>query len=109
MPQEEKSGLQIVLDGARRDLFLDTQSRLDKSLKSNEHLIRIGCAFVMFMFGFVIIVIHYLLVFMRGAVAAWDKEELLLVLILIGGSIGVVFTKTLLAILDVVWPFQKRK
>lgn len=106
MPQKERTGLQKVMDGAKEDLGV---SKSEEVIRSNEHLLRLGCASVMFLFGFVIIIIHYLLVFTRAASPSWDKEEMFLVLVLVGGSIGVVFTKTLLAILNVVWPFQKRK
>lgn len=108
IPQEERSGLQTVLDAGKEDLGVT--SKADEAIKSNEHLIRLGCAAVMFLFGFVIISIHYILVFVKnGSAAGWDREELFLVLILIIGSVGIVFTKTVLAILNVVWPFRRGK
>ena len=65
----------------------------------------------MFLFGFSIIIVHYVLSFLENTNGhhAWSKEELLLVLVLIVGPVGILFTRTLLAILKVVWPFHGGK
>lgn len=76
--------------------------------RSSEHTLRLIVSCVMFLFGFSIIIIHYVLTFLENTSSShdWSREELLLVLVLVIGAVGILFTRTLLAILKVVWPFQ---
>ncbi len=74
----------------------------DLKPKSSSHLARLVFGSIMLTLGSVVIILHYVV-----GENDWTKTELILVLSLIGGAVGVVFTGTLISILKAVNPFYR--
>ena len=97
-------------NGQTKAQFVVSRAASDLSPKSGGHYVRIVVGGAMLVFGLGVVGAKYIVAIVRElGPPEWARNELILVLALIGGALAVLFTQTFLAVMHVVWPFGKKQ
>lgn len=96
-------------NGQTKAQFVASRAASDLSPKSGGHYVRICVGGAMLVIGLGVIAAKYIVAIVRElGPPVWEKNELILVLALVGGAFAILFTQTFLSCMYVIWPFGRK-
>ena len=97
-------------NGETKTQYVMSRAQSDLSPKSGGHIVRLATGIAMLVIGLGIVAAKYIVAIVRElGPPEWAKNELILVLALVGGAFAILFTQTFLSVMYVINPFGKRR
>lgn len=96
-------------NGETKKQYVVQHLERDLTVKSGGHLARNIVSGAMLVIGLGVVLVKYIVALVNQLPTNWGQNELILVLVLVGGGISILFTQTAVAVLHIVWPFGGRK